>query len=97
MEIYNILSKHYLCRTACKILFYNFKKNGYLYVNMWVSVCVCVSVCVWKITPQTSNSEYLGVNCELVGDRGSRKPSMFGLHTLQCLDFHKYACINVII
>ena len=65
-------------------------------IYMWICECVCVCLCV-KDRSQTFNSEYLGVNCELVGDRRSRKPSMFGLHTLQCLDFQKYACINAII
>ena len=69
MRIHNIICKNYLCRPLSKILFYNFnKKNGYL--------CVCVCVCVKDIS-QTFNSEYVGENCKLVGERESRKPSVF--------------------
>ena len=52
-----------------------------IYVYMCVCVCVCVCECVKDIS-QTFNSEYVGVNCKLVGERESRKPSVFNLHTL---------------
>lgn len=56
-------------------------------------------MCVFVYAKDTSyafNGEHLGVNCELADKSGSRKPSIFGLQTLQCLDFHNYTCVNVI-
>ena len=41
-----------------------------------MDICVCVCVCVKDIS-QTFNSEYVGENCKLVGERESRKPSVF--------------------